>query len=194
MIDYFVLLDLRRRPWLDEDEVKQKFHEATRRSHPDLLKRGVAPPSPGESFTNLNEAHRVLREPKLRLQHFLALEGRSTPPAAMSEQLQKFFPIMSALMQRAEQLLGKQASATNSLTLSLLKPEALRAQDEVAGLLQTLTEIYDRTVQEIQTASAAFASDPEIQLGRLAQIHLDMTFLTRWIAQLEEKKFLLTTS
>ena len=60
MTDYFALLGQPRKPWLDPEQLKQKYHELARQSHPDK---------------NVNEAYRTLADAKSRLQHLLALEG-----------------------------------------------------------------------------------------------------------------------
>ena len=70
MTDYFALLEQPRKPWLDPEELKQKYHELARRSHPD---------------ENVNDAYRVLADAKSRLQHLLALAG--VAPAASSNEI-----------------------------------------------------------------------------------------------------------
>ncbi len=97
MTDYFALLDQPRRPWLDPEELKQVFHQKTLETHPDAQTE----PGGKETFTQLNEAYQVLREPKRRLHHLLSLEG--SPPATKSvsvpANIEKLFPVVAALMQ-----------------------------------------------------------------------------------------------
>ena len=54
--DYFALLDQPRKPWLDVDLLKEKYHARAREAQPD---------------ENLNEAFRVLTDPKSRLDDLL---------------------------------------------------------------------------------------------------------------------------
>ena len=71
MIDYFALLQQPRKPWLDPEELKQRYQQLTLVSHPDRSgDRRTAP-----TFAAVNEAYQVLTNPKLRLQHLLSLEG-----------------------------------------------------------------------------------------------------------------------
>ena len=60
MTDYFALLGEARRAWLDTEELKKQYF-ARVREHP--------------ADEELNEAFRVLTEPKLRLHHLLVLAG-----------------------------------------------------------------------------------------------------------------------
>ena len=60
MTDYFALFGEARRPWLDPAELKEKYFAFSRTAAPSA---------------ELNEAFRVLSDPKLRLQHLLTLEG-----------------------------------------------------------------------------------------------------------------------
>ena len=72
MTDYFALLGEARRAWLEPEKLKEKYF---------ALNRTAA------AEAELNEAFRVLSDPKLRLHHLLTLEGceliagRPVPPA-----------------------------------------------------------------------------------------------------------------
>src|SRR5215213_7996593 len=65
--DQFALLGQPRRPWLAGDELKETFHRAAARSHPD--KAGDS-----EVASELNAAFATLRDPAARLRHLLELE------------------------------------------------------------------------------------------------------------------------
>ncbi len=107
MTDYFALLDQPRRPWLDPEELKQVFHARKRwQTHPDAQTE----PGGNETFTQLNEAYQVLRDPKRRLHHLLSLEG-SVPPtknvSSASRTSKQLFPVVAALMQEIDGLVQK---------------------------------------------------------------------------------------
>ena len=88
MTDYFALLDQPRRPWLDPEELKQVFHQKTLEAHPDAQ----TPSDRDETFTRLNEAYQVLREPKRRLHHLLTLEGGPANDISTPEDIERLFP------------------------------------------------------------------------------------------------------
>ena len=76
MTDYFVLLDERRQPWLDPDELKEKYHRLTLATHPDTRAKST----PGDAFTELSKGYRTLSDPTQRLLHLLTLEGTLRRP------------------------------------------------------------------------------------------------------------------
>jgi hypothetical protein len=60
MTDYFALFGEARRAWLDPEKLKEKYFALNRATAADA---------------DLNEAYRVLSDPKLRLHHLLTLDG-----------------------------------------------------------------------------------------------------------------------
>src|SRR6266480_4581877 len=76
MADYFFLLDEPRRPWLDPEVLKAKFHVLTSTVHPDRVHRATEPEkqAANQRYAELNAAYQCLREPKDRLRHLLELE------------------------------------------------------------------------------------------------------------------------
>ena len=81
MTDCFALLDEPRRPWLDADALKVKFHARSAEVHPDRVHNAPETErvSAQERYTTLNAAFNTLREPKDRLQHLLELESGAKP-------------------------------------------------------------------------------------------------------------------
>ena len=76
MADYFALLDEPRRPWLDPEILKDKFHALAATVHPDRVHRASEPEKQeaNQRYAELNAAYRCLREPTKRLRHLLELE------------------------------------------------------------------------------------------------------------------------
>jgi Fe-S protein assembly co-chaperone HscB len=137
MIDYFALLQQPRRPWLRIDELEKKYRDLARTTHPD-----AASPHAQISFADLNSAYRTLRDPKLRLQHLLALEG--APPLAGStnvpSDLAELFmniasviehrdgPPIESLRQRVEQLFDEALQQLRQLDSTWTASEVSRAE------------------------------------------------------------------
>src|SRR5438874_102631 len=71
MTDYFAVLRQPRKPWLDPNKLKQQYQELTLAGHPDRHGSNESP----LDFALVNEAYRVLTNPKLRLQHLLSMQG-----------------------------------------------------------------------------------------------------------------------
>ena len=76
MTDFFTLLDEPHRPWLEPEELKQKFLMLSAVVHPDRAHNlGEAEREKAQRhYTAMNAAYHCLREPKDRLRHLLELE------------------------------------------------------------------------------------------------------------------------
>ena len=192
MTDCFALLEQPRRPCLSEEELKKKYHEKTRATHPDI--QGGADRDTASSAA-INEAYEVLHDPARRLRHLLDLEGVSpaTSNGELPAELTTLFPIAGELSQNADRLLQKSRAATNALSKSLLKPELLAMQEEVKRLLDILRDLYNAALSEIRKIDEIWIGDPQ-QFGALQSILTKITYLRRWISDLEEKQFQLSIS
>lgn len=189
MTDYFALLQQPRRPWLDPEALKEKYHEFTKAAHPDRL----ASINPDSDFANVTEAYRVLLDPKLRLDHLLNLEG--IPPisqANVPEQIADVFLEIGILIQETDRLLAKSAIAT-ALSKALLRSEILEKQKLTADLLEKLETMYAGALNELKLLDKAWASTDKIAgPSELSALSSRFAYLTRWIAQLQERKFQLS--
>jgi curved DNA-binding protein CbpA len=190
MIDYFALLQQPRRPWLDPEALKEKYHALTKAAHPDRPFSA----NPDSDFANINEAYRVLLDPKLRLDHFLKLEG--TPPAFhtnVPEQIADVFLEIGTLIQETDRLLAKSATTT-ALSKALLRPEILEKQNLTANLLEKLETMYADALKELKLLDQAWtsASKGETAPSELSALSSRFAYLARWIAQLQERKFQLS--
>ncbi len=96
--DYYSLFDLPREFALDHPELERRFRERSRQLHPDRFAR--AEPKERrlslERATRLNDAHRVLKDWRLRAAYLLKLAGQDVfgegktfnDPAFLEEQLE----------------------------------------------------------------------------------------------------------
>lgn len=184
MTDYFALLDQPRRAWLDPDELKEAFHRKSRDLHPDSGSSSAA----AADFAQLNEAHQVLREPKRRIQHLLALEGRAPArDASVPSDIADLFPIVASVTQDADALGQKMASATNPLSRSLLKPQLLAVQNRIAETLERIRDLHGMADAELRRLSDVGPAE-EAYWSQLHQLYLRFSYLGRWIGELEEKQ------
>jgi curved DNA-binding protein CbpA len=142
MTDYFALLGEVRRPWIDSNKLKQKYHRLTLRLHPDRGSRNQATSEDTDSLADLNEAFRVLQDPKLRLQHLLMLEN-AAPVAArpVPSALANLFWDTGASLRNLDAILEKQSS-TGRLTQALGKSEIADAEMRTREILDQLRGLY----------------------------------------------------
>jgi len=194
MIDYFALLDQPRAPWLDPAELKERFHQKTLAAHPDTQKGGGANDNADAIFASLNEAYQVLRDPKRRLHHFLSLEGAapSSGGKTVPKQLEDLFPEVGLLSQHAQILSEKLKTASNALSISLLKPQIFKLQSEAKGTREKLQALADEASCELQALSEAGSASAGENLKRVTNLYYIFAYLTRWTAQLDEIQFQLS--
>src|SRR5262245_66602512 len=80
-MDYFNLLQVPRRPWLNLEELKGSFLSLSAALHPDHLEpvSDADKEAAGQRYAELNAAYQCLREPRDRLNHLLELERGQKP-------------------------------------------------------------------------------------------------------------------
>ncbi len=187
MTDYFALLEQPRSPWLDPEQLKQAFHAKTLREHPD-----AQPGSDGndEAFAQLNEAYQILREPKRRLHHLLTLAGASPAgeTANIPHEIEELFPAVAELTKQASVVVQKLASASTSLTRSLLQAELWRTRDAIAQKLRRLETLHAAAEDELRS----LGDSSQDNRAALQQLYVRFSYLTRWMTELQEKQFDLT--
>ena len=190
MIDYFALLEQPRRPWLDSETLKEKYHELTKAVHPDRPSSA----NPDSDFANINEAYRVLLDPKLRLDHLLNLEGIAPPSHTnVPEQIADVFLDIGTLIQETDRLLARSATTT-ALSKALLRSEILKKQKLTADLLEKLENMYAGALKELKLLDQTWTSTDKVgaEPSDLSALSSRFAYLTRWIAQLKERKFQLS--
>ena len=177
MTDYFALLDQPRVPWLNPETLKEVFHRKTLEQHPDSA------PGAEREFAKLNEAYRVLQDPKRRLHHFLSLENH-VPPSnqTVPEDLEELFLQVGALNQTTTQVLAKVRAASNPLSKSLLKADVVVAQKDVGRLRHKVRELNEAGEERLRRTAAG-------EIERIAELHQRFAYLGRWSAQLDELAF-----
>ncbi len=170
MIDYFALLGEARRPWLDPEPLKEKYFARTRTAAADA---------------DLNEAFRVLSDPKLRLQHLLTLEGaqltagRPVPPAVA-----ELFWNTGTVLREVDRLLLKSAEASSALSRALLSGERAKLEGKLAELERQLDAIYETELERVREFGSVGPND----LEKLIELYDSISYLTRLREQVREKR------
>jgi molecular chaperone HscB len=155
--DYFALFALPPRPWLDGEKLEERYRELARATHPDQSTQ------PAMNFAEVNEAYRILRDPKSRLQHLLALEGR--PPTAATAEIPR-----------------------DLTDLFLRIAPALTRNDkrEIDGLSEELSLLYDGAIEQLYQINESWSKHPMTDVENL---YRRFAFLTRWTKLVEEHRF-----
>jgi len=209
MIDPFAVLDQPRRPWLDQEQLKQKHHDFARSEHPDLERPadtssggGTNPPS---TLAAVNEAYRILSSPRLRLQYLLTLEDasgdvrhRTDSPWRESKidaagEMADLFMEAATLVQDVDAVIAKRNNATSALGKSLLQTETGSLGDRARRLFDKLNDRYQVAEEDLRRADEMWTSDRAKIVPELRRLIEHFAYLDRWIEQLREKQFQLAS-
>ena len=195
MSDYFSLLNETRRPWLDGDLLKQKFHTLSGGLHPDKIhSAGEAEKAfAAKKFAELNAAYHCLTDVKLRLLHLLELELGAKPkdiqqiPAALAD----LFAEVAGVCRDADGFLAEKAKVTSPLLqvqlfergqdwvekLNVLQRKLNELREQLSGRLKLLDENW----------MAADAVARREILPKLEELYRLFGYFNRWNNQIQER-------
>jgi hypothetical protein len=201
MIYYFALLDEPRRPWLEVEALKARFHALSNNAHPDRVhSSGSAAEKQmaASRYADLNSAYQCLRDPKERLRHLLALEYGGKPggiervPAGDLE----LFMQVGQLCRETDVFLAERAT----ISAPMLKVRMFQGALEWTDRLQRMVAELNRRRTSLDSALLAMnpaweaapqPGDPNraasLPLDQLEQNYRTLSFLARWTAQLQER-------
>ncbi len=199
MTDYFALLNFPRRPWLDAESLKQRFHERSAEVHPDRVP-DASDEAKAEShrcFAGVNAAYECLREAKSRVRHLLELELGHAPDSVGSipQGMTEWFTEVGAICREADAFLAKKEANDSPLLQAALMGEGMALNDKVTavhGRLQAELAKVDAELQSLGQAWEALDGQPEgraekLPLARLEALGQRLGFWSKWSAQLAER-------
>lgn len=202
MTDHFAVLGQPRRPWLDADLLKERFHEFSAAVHPDHVHNQDAPvrQQADARYVGLNAAYQCLRNPKARLEHLLQLESGSKPGdlRAIPDDVVQLFGEVGTLLRDTHGLIAEKAQVTSSILKVGLLEKAVPHLEKISRLqaaiqtrlngvtddLRTLDRNWDECLRDPARRAAALATSERLY-------HL-FGFFDRWARQLQERSFQLT--
>jgi DnaJ-domain-containing protein 1 len=183
MIDHFAALSEPRRPWLDLEKLKNRFHILAAARHPDTNAANDADP-----FASLNKSYSVLRDPAARLRHLLELEY----PDALAASVQIPADLAEHFMQTAAQqralraVAGPRDESAPALMKAVREQNRTATQAEAKATLATLEKEYERAIVEVQELDALWSLAAAPVVVRLAQLQIRLAYLGHWIGDLRE--------
>jgi len=200
MIDYFAVLGESRRPWLDPEALKVKFLALSAGVHPDRLHHATEDKKRNatERYTELNAAYDCLRDPKDRLFHLLTLERGAKPEQVqrIGSEPMNLFNEVSQICRKADSFLAEKVKTTSPLLKAHMLIQATELTDEINALRHKLRVKRDALVEQTETLNMAWESAPQVgtpsrvnflPCGRLEQLYRDLSYLSRWLTQIEER-------
>src|SRR5205085_8243731 len=134
--------------------------------------------------------------PRLRLQLLLSLEGDLDSIAEadrVTADLSDVFMNAAVLAGEIDAFLSKREQRTTALATSLLQSQFAELRGRTGAILQELQELHGRVVEELRRVDERWMSNPGEALGELRRLAQRFAFLDRWIDQLREKQFQLSS-
>jgi molecular chaperone HscB len=132
MFDYYETLGLEPKLALDADDLRKRFYDRSRESHPDLFGPGAE-----DRMARLNDAFRTLRDPVARAEYFLSQRGIEVSKDVPPELLEEVFELNMAL----EEIRGGDESALPQLESARGRFAAM--QQEIDAELAGIAARYD---------------------------------------------------
>ena len=198
--DFFAVLGGVRRPWLDVDELKERFLRLSAACHPDRF-HGAAPEERAAAerrSTELNSAYQALREVRTRLLHLLELESgakprdvQRIPPGTM-----ELFVEVGQTCREADAFLAERGRVTSPMLRVRLFEQGLDWTGRLQGLLGRIREQGVALEAELRGMDEAWAAAPApgdpvrsaaLPLGRLEELYRVLSYVARWTEQVQER-------
>lgn len=200
MIDQFALLREPRRPWIDPEELKSKFLTLSANMHPDRV-HGASEKEKLEAnqrYSELNAAYNCLREPRNRLLHLLELELERKPETIQPapRRTMNLFLEVGQICQQVDAFLAERAKITTPILKMQSFEKAMAWTDQLNALQKTIQAQSNTLLEELKALNAPWESAPPpgtkgrremLPLERLESVYRELSYLTRWAGQIQER-------
>jgi len=195
MPDYFSLLNEPRRPWLDVDSLKQKFHALSSTAHPDKIHSAsdADKNAAAKTFAELNAAYNCLAEPKSRLLHLLELESGAKPKdiQQIPNALADLFAEVAMVCKSTDAFLIEQRGNNSPLLRVQSFERAQEWIERLNSLQKKLGDLREDLNNEVRVLDSAWMkSDATARKGilpRLEEIYRLFGYFNRWSNQIQER-------
>jgi DnaJ-domain-containing protein 1 len=199
-MDNFALLGQARRPWIDPDALKSVFLEISSKAHPDR----VAATSDAEretattAYAELNAAYACLRDPKLRVLHLLEMELGASPANVQDipSGTMDLFLQVGQECREVDSILAANARQTSPLLQAQWFEKGMARSEKLGVLQQRIHLRRDELLAELKSMNDAWIAAPPtsapdrsaaLPLRRLEEIGRELSYITRWSAQIHER-------
>jgi molecular chaperone HscB len=184
--DYFTALGLPRKLVIDLPDLERRYHELSRRFHPDFFQT-AAPRERRVSLENsalLNKAYRTLRDPLSRVEYLVKLESAagseisSQPPQALFEEILELNELLS------DYKLGDPEE--RSILQPQLREKEREFRTEYDSLQQNLAgDLFPRWDSAMDECCAE-QGERQALVAAMSQVIGHRAYLRRVLSQLEE--------
>ena len=200
MTDHFASLDEPRRPWIEPDPLKAKFLALSANAHPDRFHAApdAEKQAAGARYAELNTAWQCLRETKDRLLHLLELECGAKPEGIenVPADFTSMFMEAGQFCQELDHFLLERSRASSPMLRVQMFTQSMEWTQRVNLVLPRLTSQRAALEAELRALNPAWEAAPPVghakraaslPLDRLEQVYRRMSYVSRWIGQLQER-------
>lgn len=192
MTDYFSLLKEPRRPWLDVEQLKNKFATISTQCHPDKFPQA----SPEEKssisahYAELNAAFQCLSNTRDRLLHLIELESGNAP-----SDVQRIPPGIGELFMEVGQtcagaatFLEKKPKTDSPMLKAKLFVENMEWSDKLTSLQNKINLLRTGLEEELKKMNPLFEQRTSpLPLQRMEEIYRSISYISRWTDQIRER-------
>ena len=190
---------MQRRPWLESEKLKQRFHKLSMKIHPDQF--------PNESkevkddrqrcFADLNAAFQCLSNSKLRVRHLLELESgqvsrnvQSVPP-----EMTNWFTEINSICNKVDAFLDKRSNQNSPILQVALLEEGMLLNDEIVKIDKNLQDELSKVNESLKLLNLKWDKigeddvdrEKKLPLAELDRLSQQLSFWVKWSAQLGER-------
>ncbi len=180
MTDYFAVLGFPRRPHIDPAALKSAYLAQAAKLHPDAEQGDDA------SFTELQEAHRVLGQPALRIRHLIEL---TYPDEVVGNALPShsalLFDLGSAL-QRVKAAVEQRDKASTALGRAVAAGAISAARQALTAAQAPLAQVEIGIFAQLSVLDTRW---PDVSVEELSALARELSFLARWKGEVAEWEF-----
>jgi hypothetical protein len=180
MIDYFALLDLERRPAIDEESLKHAYFRKT-----EALRLEQAET---DDLSSLNMAFRVIANPATRIQHLLKLEFGNPRGGQIEADLGELFGSVVEALQKADQAFGSLTTESSALLRAMAFQKMEKIRDRLNEMDIQLSQRERVFLSQLDQLDALWNENSAECRESLAQIALGLTFVQKWLSEVRERK------
>jgi len=176
-VNYFEVFELPRLLGIDMNALEKKFHELSKKYHPDYFSTGSGDEKQRALFTTalLNDAYRTLRNPVRRLEYLLAIEGFKPDGSKVPK---SFLMEMFEINEQMEEVRSGNASPE---AIAALRQDIERRATTFDAQIGDASKEWDRLIQNGASDEALRA-----QLSRFTEILSSSSYIRNLERDLEE--------
>lgn len=179
MTDFFAVLRVPARPWLDPDTLRDVYVRLSGALHRQAGSQ--------DELVALNRAFQVLNNPATRVEHLLSLTGAEPGAREIAPVMGEFFGRVASRLQEADRLLSEILVQSSALARALRMQGAQALQVELDHLVHDLAAHEAECLETLRELDQAWQDHPADAREALAQVAVDLTFLQKWQGQIRER-------